>query len=225
MVDQINESIDVVVRWMDGKPRKGDDDEEPMIVNISAYKANERPLYQITQKGHMETIRRELEERSRLLLTVYNTYAYYSCARTEMQQKVLDHMTSTGAYCSIMTLNDSNQHLIEKVVKRMDKRITLTLDKLLAAQLITSAHYNTMKVNPSKRRLDTLYFLPDTRRVSLNVNVAIVFSTFIRIGRCSISSYDCLSLWINNADFTLSVSSSSTHVRSSDSPKDLQYRC
>ena len=54
MVDQINESIDVVVRWIDGKLRK--DDDEPMIVNISAYKANERPLYQITQKGHMETI-------------------------------------------------------------------------------------------------------------------------------------------------------------------------
>ena len=142
-----------------------------------------------------------------------------------MEQKVLDHMTSTGAYSLIMILNDSNQHFIEKVVKRMDKRITLTLDKLLAAQLITSAHYNTMKVNPAKRRLDTLYLLPDTRRVSLNVNVAIVFSIFIRIGICSLSSYDCLSLWINNADLTLSVSSSSTHVRSSDSSNDLQYRC
>ena len=159
------------------EPRK-DDDEEPMLVNIAAIKANERPLYQITQKRHIETIRRELEERNRVLLQAYNTYAYYSCAKTEMQQKVLDHMTTTGAYSLIMELNDSNQHFIEKVVKRMDKRITLTLDKLLAAQLITFSHYNKMKINQSKRRLDTLYFLPDTRRVSLQMYFAIFFSTF-----------------------------------------------
>jgi hypothetical protein len=62
-----------------------------------------------------------------------------------MQQKVLQHMTSTGAYSLIMELNETNQQDIEKHLNNMDKRITFTLNNLLHDQSITLSQWKKMK--------------------------------------------------------------------------------
>jgi hypothetical protein len=154
MVDQMNQAIDVVIPWMDEVDGIEDEDDEK-IIDISGYKTNVRPLYLIKRKKDIAFIRQQFKAKHRLLLRTFNTYAYYACEITEMQQKVLQHMTSTGAYSLIMELNETNQQDIEKHLNNRDKRITFTLNNLLHDQSITLSQWKKMKDNPSGRRFDS----------------------------------------------------------------------
>ncbi|CAF4700802.1 unnamed protein product, partial [Rotaria sp. Silwood2] len=97
-------------------------------------------------------------------------YAYYSCERTEMQEKVLEHMIRTGAYRFIMELNVTDQHYIEIIFNSIDHHITDKLNNLCHDKLISYSQWEKLNANRSTNRLDTLCFLPDTRRENVPFN-------------------------------------------------------
>jgi hypothetical protein len=171
MVDQIDQAINIIVPWIDrinDDENDKEDDEDKKIIDISGYNTNIRPLYLIKRRKYIKVIRQQLQMKNRILLKAFNTYAYYSCTITEMQQKILEHMTNTGAYSLITELNRTNQDDVEKYLNIMDQRITLTLNNLLHDRSITASQRVKMEVNRSSRkrqRLDSLYFLPNIRRV------------------------------------------------------------
>ncbi|CAF4059560.1 unnamed protein product, partial [Rotaria sp. Silwood2] len=165
MVDEINQSIDVVVPCID--ENKVNDNGENKLMNLSENKINGRPLYQIRRKKYIEIIRRQLQAKNRILLTTYNTYAYYSCERTEMQEKILEHMIRTGAYRFNVELNVTDQHYIEIILNSIDHHITDKLNNLCHDKLISYSQWEKLNANRSTNRLDTLYFLPDTRRENI----------------------------------------------------------
>ncbi|CAF2890491.1 unnamed protein product [Rotaria sp. Silwood2] len=166
MADQINQAIDIVIPWMEYENDGNDDDDEHMekIISLSDCKGNGRPLYQITRKKYFEIIRQQLQANNRILFIAYNTYAYYSCEKNELQQKVHEHMTRPGIYRLIMELNDTNQHHIEEVLNKMDNEITTKLNLLFDDKLISHAQWQKLSMYRLNTRLNTLYFLPDTRR-------------------------------------------------------------
>jgi hypothetical protein len=92
MVDHIRQAIYVVIPCLHGLD--GSDDEEEKIVDISGYGSNARPLHLIKRKEDIEQIRKRLSAKNRVLLRAFSTNAYYSCDIAEMQQKVLQHMTT-----------------------------------------------------------------------------------------------------------------------------------
>jgi hypothetical protein len=77
-----------------------------------------------------------------------------------------------------MELNHTNQHETENYLNMMDERITLTLNNLLHDQSITALQWARMKPNRSNARLDSLYFLPDTRRVRHIIDLSLSFSIY-----------------------------------------------
>ena len=169
MVDHLRQAIDVVIPCLPGLD--GSDDEEEKIVDISSYGSNTRPLYLIKRKEDIELIRKRLSAKKRVLLRAFSTNAYYSCDIAEMQQKVLQHMTSTGAYALIMALDKTKQRCIDTCLNNMDERVTCKLSRLLHDQSITFAQWQEMRVDRLESRLDSLYFLPNTRRVSPMTNL------------------------------------------------------
>ena len=177
MVDQIDQSIDIAIPLNDSIYQDKEESEDNKIIKISSIEITTRPLYQITRNKYIDTIEEQLKEKNRILLKAYNTYAYYSCDTTEMKQKVAEHMTRTGAYALMVVLDENNQHYIGKYLDCLDQRITLTLDSLLHDKLITSSQWKKMKVYRDKGRLDSLYFLPETRRVSHRISI----TTFVSI--------------------------------------------
>ena len=172
MVEEINQSIDVVVPCMDSVH---DDAEEAgkTIIDISGYGSNTRPLYLIRRKKYLGPIRQQLKAKNRLLLRTLNTYAYYSCEITEMQQKVLEHMTSTRAYLVVMELTRTDHDHIDQHLKSIDERITSALNQLLDDRSITRAQWQRMRASRSRSRMDCLYFLPDTRQVRSMINLSL----------------------------------------------------
>ncbi|CAF2890422.1 unnamed protein product [Rotaria sp. Silwood2] len=163
MVDEINQSIDIVIPWMNDVDENETEDEK--IIHIGGYKTNGRPLYLIKRRNDIDFIRKQFAEKNHLLLKTFNTYAYYSCDITEMQHKVLQHMINTGAYSFIMEFNYTNQYNIEEeYLNIMDKRITFILNNLLNNQSITLLQRKKMKANLNGRRLNSLHFLPNTRK-------------------------------------------------------------
>ena len=54
------------------------------------------------------------------------------------------------------------------------KQVKITLDNLLQNQSITAMQYEEMKISRDKVRLDFLFFLPDTRYVSVVIFFSIV---------------------------------------------------
>jgi len=193
MVDQINEAVDIIVPFKDydevtvaaaaaanenkDQNDDDDDDEDEKIISLLGYKANTvvRPLYLVKRKKYVKLIQEQLYAKNRLLLkTLYKPSTYYSCEITEMQEKVSKHMIGTDAYLLIMKLNETNQDdCMEKYLDKIDQQITSTLTNLLSDQSITLLQWHQMKVNRQQseirrqRRLNSLYFLPDTRRVCL----------------------------------------------------------
>jgi hypothetical protein len=178
MVDHINQAIDVVIPCLHGLD--GSDDEEEKMVDISGYGSNTRPLYLIKRKEDIELIRKRLSAKNRVLLRAFSTHAYYSCDIAEMQQKVLQHMTSTGAYSLIMELDKTKQHCIDTCLNNTDERVTCTLNRLLHDQSITFSQWQEMRVDRLDSRLDSLYFLPNTSRVSPMTNL-FLFILFLLI--------------------------------------------
>ena len=169
MVDQINQAIDVVIPCMNGAD--GAEDEDEKIIDISGYGTNTRPLYLIKRKKDIQLIRKQLFAKNRVLLRAFNTHAYYSCETTEIEQKALKHMASTGAYSLIVELDSTNQHCMDTHLNNMDKRITCMLNNLLQDQSITFSQWQQMKIERLGSRLDSLYFLPDTRRVRPTIDL------------------------------------------------------
>ena len=174
MVDQINQAIDVVIPCMN--EADGADDEDEKIIDVSGYGTNTRPLYLIKRKKDLELIRKHLSMKKRVLLRTLNTHAYYSCATTEIEQKVRKHMASTGAYSLIVELDSTHQQYLDTHLNNVDERISCTLNHLLQDQSITFSQWQQMKVERCASRLDSLYFLPDTRRVRHTVDLFLFIS-------------------------------------------------
>ncbi|CAF2935437.1 unnamed protein product [Rotaria sp. Silwood2] len=169
MVEQIHhQAIDVVLPWMDNMYENEDDnDNNEKIINLSEYTMNERPLYRVTRKDYLNIIRQQLQANECILLTAYNTYAYYACALTEMKLKIHEHMTRTGAYHLMMEFHSTHSYVMEEVVKKMDYRIMKKLDSFLHNKLISYWQWLQMSINQLNSRLNFLYYLPDTRRVNV----------------------------------------------------------
>ena len=169
MVDQIHQAIDVIIPCMDIVDGS-DGNKTEKIIDISRHRTNGRPLYLIKRNKYTESVRKQLKAKYRLLLKSFNTYAFYSCGIVEMQEKVCQHMTSTGAYSLMMEFNETNQHYIKGYLDKIDKQLTSTLDNLLQNRLITPSQRERLKVNQPKRDFNSLYFQPDTRRVCSSKN-------------------------------------------------------
>jgi hypothetical protein len=174
MVDQINQAIDVVIPCMIGMD--GSEDEDEKLIDLSGYGSKTRPLYLIKRKKDMASIRKQLSVKKRVLLRTFNTYAYYSCDIAEMQQKVSDHMTSTGAYSLIAELDSTDQDCIGTYLNTVDERVTCSLNQLLHDRSITFSQWQQMKVDRLESQLDSLYFLPNTRRVRHRIDSLYSFS-------------------------------------------------
>ena len=173
MVDQINKAIDVVVSCMDQLHRNENDnnDNEEKLINISSdYETNNRPVYQITRRKYLDHIRQQLQMKNRILLRTLNTYAYYSCERSDIQQKIFEHMTQTDAYHLIMELHERNQHHLENVLKTMNKQIMTKLNHLYHTKLISYLQWQKLINNRLNSRLDILYFLPNICQVRYTTN-------------------------------------------------------
>ena len=163
MVDQITQAVNVIIPWKDETGEIEDENEK--ISHIFADKANTRPIYLIKRRKDTKLIQQQLKTENRILLRTLNTYAHYSCKITEMQQQILQYMTDTGAYSLIMEVQCTNQHDIEEHLNNMHQQIIYTLNNLLHDRSITLLQWKRMKPDQSERKVDSLYFLPDTRKV------------------------------------------------------------
>jgi hypothetical protein len=191
MVDEINESVDIVVQLFDDD----DDDDsstddnasnnsmgsfdaqsshsnqqketgsEIFIVRMPEYRLNARPLYAI-QKKDIKMIRELLKEQNRLLLKAYKSNAMYSCSISEFEEKIATFMTQTNAYSLVHELNESNPKCVKKMLDTVFEQVKTTLDHLLRDQSITKMQFEEMKTSRDRVRLDYLFFLPDTRQVT-----------------------------------------------------------
>ena len=159
----MHQAIDIIIPCMIGMD--GSEHEDENIIDLSGHGSKTRPLYLIKRKNDAESIRKHLFEKNRVLLRAFNTNAYYSCAIAEMQQKVHEHMTHTGAYSLIMELDTSNRHCTDTSLNDIDDRVRWTLNTLLHDQSITFSQWQEMSVDRLESRLDSHYFLPNTRRV------------------------------------------------------------
>ena len=196
MVDQINQAIDVVIPWID--EADGCEDEYEKIIDISGYKTNARPLYRIQHRKDIELIRRQFRAKNRVLWRAYHTYAYYSCETSEIHQKVQEHMIRTGAYCFIMNSNETNQYYTNKYLNDINQRITTVLNTLLHDQWITYRQWQKMIEHHFKGTFDSLYFLPDTRKVGHIIYLVLCIPFILKtIEKYSISSNGCFSSWYN----------------------------
>ena len=197
MVDKIKESVDIVVQLFDDDDDDFTDDnandhsvcsfdaksshvnqqketgKEISIVRMPEHRLNARPLYAI-QKKDVQIIRQLLKEQNRLLLKAYKSNAMYSCSSDEFEEKISTFMTQTNAYSLIEELNDSNPNCVKKMLDTIVKRVKTTLDDLLQHQSISAMQYEEMKISRDRVRLDYLFFLPDTRHVSVVIFFSIV---------------------------------------------------
>ena len=229
MVENIAQAVDIVVPWMQKHhENQGDPDIAEKIVNISGYRVHGRPVYQITQRKYLPSIRRQLQANHRILSTTYSTYAYYSCHRTEMEQKVVQHMKRTNAYRVIMEFNNKNLHHLDRILKHIEETMITTLNQLFHDKLITETQWQRLLVKRTNSRLDTLYFLPDTRQVTIaNELFLIIFSYLIHIGSHSIlsdeqqspsSHHECNSFFNTSSSIALQLCDIFNNIRE-------RYRC
>ena len=194
-VDHMNQAIDIIIPCMIGMD--GGDNEDEKIIDLSGYGSKTRPLYLIKRQKDIASIRKDLSMKKRVLLRTFNSYAYYSCDIAEIQQKVHEHMTNTGAYSLIMELDTSNRHCIDTSLNDMDKRVRCTLNTLLHDRSITFSQWQQMKVDRLESRLDSLYFLPNTRRVRALTDLSLSNSFSLNIGKCFMAANAQLSPWFN----------------------------
>ena len=183
MNDQFNQAIDIVVPWID-KPDESEEEEEEdsnreekeegeeetnnakrKMIQLCASTKTGRPLYLIRRRKYIEPIRKQLQVTNRLLLNTYNTHAYYSCRISEMNEKVSEHICRTSAYRLITKLDDSHPSYLKNTLMDIDYQITTKLNELFHDKMITYSQWQTMIINRPTSQFDTLYFLPNTRRV------------------------------------------------------------
>ncbi|CAF2131128.1 unnamed protein product [Rotaria magnacalcarata] len=198
MVDEINESIDVVVQLFDDDADDDDDEDDNYrnienehticnyddgnhigikketeektisMVRIPEYRLNARPLYCI-QKNDIKLIRQKFKEQNRLLLKTYKSNAMYSCTINEFESKISAFFTNTNAYSLIEEFNETNTDRVQKYLDDLVDKVKTILDNLLQYQSINPMQYHEMTVMRSKVRLDYLFFLPDTRKNEISV--------------------------------------------------------
>ena len=197
MVDKIKESVDIVVQLFDdddddftddnannhsmcsfdAKSSHSNEQKETgkgiSIVRMPEHRLNARPLYAI-QKKDIKVIRQLLKEQNRLLLKAYKSNAMYSCTINEFEEKISTFMTQTNAYSLIEELNETNPNCVKKMLDTTVKQVKTTLDDLLQHQWISAMQYEEMKSSRDRVRLDYLFFLPDTRHVSVAIFFSIV---------------------------------------------------
>jgi hypothetical protein len=194
MADQIKESVDFVIQLFDddddddstddksacsfdAKNSDSNQQQEPgkgvSVVRIPEHRLNARPLYAI-QKKDISMIRQLLKEQNRLLLKAYKSNAMYSCSIDEFEEKISTFMTQTNAYSLIEALNESNPNCVKKRLDTIFEQVKTTLDDLLQHQSISAMQYEEMKIGRERVRLDYLFFLPDTRHVSIVIVFLIV---------------------------------------------------
>ena len=191
----MNQAIDIIIPCMIGMD--GSESEDEKIIDLSGYGSHSRPLYLVKQKHDVDLIRKRLLEKKCVLLRAFNSYAYYSCDIAEMQQKVYEHMASTGAYSLIVELDNTNGHCIDICLNDMDERVRCTLNTLLYDQSITFSQWRKMRVDRLDSRLDSLYFLPNTRRVRTLIDLSLSNSFSLNTGKCSMAANAQLSPWFN----------------------------
>ena len=124
-------------------------------------------------------IRQLLKEQNRLLLKAYKSNAMYSCSINEFEEKISTFMTQTNAYNLIHELNQSNPKCVKKMLDTIFEQVKTTLDHLLRHQSITAMQYEEMKINRDQVRLDYLFFLPDTRQVTVVIFIFFVIFDFL----------------------------------------------
>jgi hypothetical protein len=191
----MNQAIDIIIPCMIGMD--GSENEDEKIIDLSGYGSKTRPSYLIKRKKDIASIRKDLSMKKRVLLRAFNSYAYYSCDIAEMQQKVREHMACTGAYSLITELDNTNRHYIDVCLNTMDERVACSLNQLLHDRSITFSQWQQMKVDRLDSRLDSLYFLPNTRRVRALTNLSLSNSFSFNLGKCSMSANAQLSPWFN----------------------------
>ncbi|CAF1366022.1 unnamed protein product [Adineta ricciae] len=210
MVDEINESIDIVVQVFndncDDNVDNGNKNEDQdtlcnynngdhledieevnkmSLVRVPEYRLNARPLYCI-QKKDIRLIRQKFKEQNRLLLKTYKSNAMYSCTINEFESKISTFFTQTNAYDLIEELNTTvNPEYVGKHLDDQVDKVKMILDNLLEQQSINLMQYEEMKIMRSKVRLDYLFFLPDTRKSEVPVQPIMVScqSPFANISR------------------------------------------
>lgn len=133
------------------------------IALISDNRQRRRPLYEVKLAEDLDIVRQELNNQNRILLPLYNTYAYYSCEQSEMDQKIQHHMTSTNAYRFLMDCNEIDNENLNKFLIERDHHITIILNNLLHFHCITFTQWQQLICHSIHSQYDLLYFLPNIR--------------------------------------------------------------
>ena len=214
MVDEIQGSVDIVVQLFDMHDdddfenhdhqneensskqctsHEGDKREEKdkriSIVQVPEYRLHARPLYIIQQKD-MPLIREAFKEQNRLFLKTYKSHAMYSCTSDEFETNISKFFTETNAYSLIEELTETNLNCIETYIDGVANNVKTTLDHLLQEQCINSMQYQEMQIHRSKVRLDYLFFLPDSRKVS-NIHLLLLYNRWSSNVERSICNANC----------------------------------
>ena len=167
MVDRIHQAVDVVCPCAPCSNRENQmkSDHDTKIVLLSNDPNRRRPLYEIKSMTDFETVQKEFQAQHRILLPTFNTHAYYSCEKSEMEQSIQDHITSTNAYRLMMELDDITQYHFDTLIEQRDRHIATTLNTLFHYHLLTYTQWQQLITHPLRTRYDLLYFLPGLRRV------------------------------------------------------------
>lgn len=113
---------------------------------------------------------RALIEQGNILLDVFNSNGIYLCERREMNEKVSQHMTQTGAYLLMEQLNNANRTCVGQYLNQMVEEVNSLVDNLHECQGLSDIQVQQMRiVELSKVQMNYLFFLPDPRQVSIYV--------------------------------------------------------
>jgi hypothetical protein len=108
------------------------------------------------------------KEQNRLLLKTHKPNTMYSCTMDEFKEKISTFMVTTNAYSLINELNDTiNPNCVKNTLDHVVEKLQIILDGLLQNEWISWMQYQEMQIQRTKVRLDYLFFLPDTRKVSV----------------------------------------------------------
>ena len=117
-------------------------------------------------------------------LNIYNSDGLYFCIRSDMEEKIHKHITQTDVYVLLKELNDdTNSTYIRQHLDNIVEHITLLLNDLLTRQCITHSQFYQMLVERSMVRMDYLYFLPDTSKVSYYFLSSCLLEQYVYISR------------------------------------------
>lgn len=117
-------------------------------------------------KEQILNIRSRLAQDNLTLRPLYKNNGFHLCTNNEFQQKVSDYMTQTNIYSLTNRLIDSYTDASKKCLADVVDQVQTTLDNLLHSQHLTKLQHSRMSIDRSSVRLNYLYFIVDTRKVS-----------------------------------------------------------